>query len=242
MMDWNTRVDEWKGVASSPVFQRLAHEVVTRANPAPSDHVIDLGAGTGLLTFRLAERVADVVAIDYADAMVEHLRESVRHHQLANVTCTVADLRSLPLPAQSRTLAVSNYAYHHLDHDGKRAALDELYRVLAPGGRVVICDMMFAISLRARDRRIILDKVVLMAKRGPAGVLRVLRNAGRIATRKWEFPERPDAWVDLLTGAGFVDIATDTLVNEAGIVTASRPPGPAGTDDRSGAPGDGPAV
>jgi len=222
-MDWNTRVAEWEDVAASPAFQRLADHVLTAAEPTAEDAAIDLGAGTGLLTLRLARLAGEVIAIDNAPAMIEHLRGVCARNTLDNVSCRVADLRELGLPDRSRTLAVSNYAYHHLDHADKAVALQGLYRVLAPGGRLVICDMMFGLSLRARDRQIILDKVRLMARRGPAGILRILRNAGRVATGTWEHPERPEAWIQLLSDAGFVDIRTRDLGNEAGMAVARRP-------------------
>ena len=222
-MDWNTRVADWEDVAASPAFQRLADHVISAAEPTPEDAAIDLGAGTGLLTLRLAPVVGDVIAIDNAPAMVEYLDRVCANDALANVSCRIADLRELGLPDGSRTLAVSNYAYHHMDHAGKRAGLHELHRVLAPGGRLVICDMMFALSLRPRDRQIILEKVRLMARRGPAGVVRILRNAGRVATGTWEHPERPEAWIELLSDAGFVDIRTRELGNEAGMAVARRP-------------------
>jgi ubiquinone/menaquinone biosynthesis C-methylase UbiE len=222
-MDWNTRVAEWEDVAASPAFQRLADRVIAAAAPTSEDAAVDLGAGTGLLTLRLARLVPDVIAIDAAPAMVEHLRAVCARNELANVSCRVADLRALGLPDGSRTLAVSNYAYHHVDHDGKRVALQELLRVLAPGGRLVICDMMFALSLRSRDRRIVLDKIRLMARRGPAGIVRIVRNAGRVATGTWEHPERPEAWIDLLAEAGFVDISAYELGHESGMAVARRP-------------------
>jgi len=222
-MDWNTRVAEWDDVAASPAFQRLADRVIAAAAPHADDTAIDLGAGTGLLTLRLAPLVAEVIAVDAAPAMVDHLRAECARRDLTGVSCRVADLRELKLPDASRTLAVSNYAYHHLDHDGKRIALQELQRVLAPGGRAVICDMMFSISLRPRDRRIVMEKLRLMARRGPAGIVRIMRNAGRVATGNWEHPERPEAWVDLLAEAGFVDITTYELGNESGMAVAVRP-------------------
>ncbi len=222
-MEWNERVTEWEQVAASPAFQRLADRVLEAADPQPDDQVVDLGAGTGLLTFRIAPLVANVMAIDAAPAMVDRLLEISRDDGIDNIDGTVADLRDLRLPAGSRTLAVSNYAYHHLDHDGKLMALRELHRVLAPNGRVVICDMMFALSVRGRDRRIILDKMRLMARRGPAGIVRILRNAGRVATGSWEHPERPQAWAEMLEQAGLTDIKTFELTNESGLVTARRP-------------------
>ena len=222
-MDWNTRVADWEDVAASPAFQRLADRVIAAAAPTATDAAIDLGAGTGLLTLRLAPFVADIIAVDAAPAMIDHLRAECARRDFADVDCRVADLRRLGLPDASRTLAVSNYAYHHLDRDGKRAALAELFRVLVPGGRVIICDMMFGISLRPRDRRIVMEKVRLMARRGPAGIVRIVRNAGRVATGTWEHPERPEAWVDLLTDAGFADISTAELGNESGLVAAVRP-------------------
>ncbi len=222
-VSWNERVNEWEEVAASPAFQRLADNILEHASPTLADRVVDIGAGTGLLTLRVAPLVRDVLAIDAAPAMVERVIAIGKREGLENISGAVADLRELGLPDGSRTLAISNYAYHHVDHEDKRVALQDLYRVLAPGGRVVICDMMFAVSLRPRDRRIIWDKVKLISKRGPAGVLRVLKNAGKIATGTWEHPERPEAWEQLLTEIGFVEVASYELTNESGLVTARRP-------------------
>jgi ubiquinone/menaquinone biosynthesis C-methylase UbiE len=223
-VDWDERVADWHGIAESPAFQRLADVIVDVAAPVESDHAVDIGAGTGLLTFRLAPVVSRVVAVDGSAAMIARVRASARKRAVANVDTRVGDFRLLDLPDASFTLAVSNYAYHHVDHAGKVAALRELLRVMAPGGRVVISDMMFSVSVRPRDRRIIWDKVRLMSRQGLAGYARILRNAWRVAMHRWEYPERPSVWAKIMSDAGFVDVVVHELFNEGGMATGRRPP------------------
>ena len=146
--------------------------------PGTDDLVVDLGAGTGLLTLALAPHVQELVAVDISERMLERLDDTAAADGVDNVEPLVADLRRLPLKDESATLVVSNYAFHHLDDSGKELALAEARRILQPGGRLVICDMMFSLSLDARDRRLVWEKVKAMLKRGPAGVVRIFRNGG----------------------------------------------------------------
>ena len=222
---WERRVDVWEEVASSPAFQRLAATVTELADPQERDRVLDLGAGTGLLSIALAPQVESVVAVDHAPAMLARLRRKTRASSIGNVACVVADLRCLPLPDESATLAVSNYAFHHLRDADKELALAEVRRVLEPGGRLVLCDMMFGLSLDRRDRALVARKLVRIARRGPAGFARILKNAGRIVTRTWEHPASPERWRDLLERRKLTDVEVRLLEHEAGVVTARRPGG-----------------
>jgi ubiquinone/menaquinone biosynthesis C-methylase UbiE len=220
---WDGRVDSWEGVAASDAFQALRDRICDLAAPAPTDRVVDLGAGTGLLALALAPRVAQVTAVDVSEAMVVRLREKAEAAGLANVEAVVADLRTLPLPDASVDLVVSNYAFHHLDDAGKELALAEARRVLVPGGRMVVCDMMFSLSLEPRDRRLVLSKAFSIARKGPSGWYRLLRNAGRMAAGRWEHPAPPNAWEQFLLDRHFVDVAVEPLEHEGGIARASRP-------------------
>lgn len=222
---WDERVDAWEGVAASEAFVRLRERILDRAAPRPGDRAADLGAGTGLLALALAPRVAHVTAVDVSERMVERLREKAAAAGLDNVDAVVADLRSLPLEDESVDLVVSNYAFHHLDDVGKELALSEVRRVLAPGGRMVACDMMFSLSLEARDRRLVLSKVAAIARRGPAGWLRILRNAARVATGRWEHPAPPTLWEEFLRARHFVGVRVEALEHEGGIAYAERPRG-----------------
>lgn len=222
---WNGRVEAWEEVAATPAFRRLAARVVEAADPRPEDVVVDLGAGTGLLTLALAPRVDRVFAADFAPEMLHRLAELAATGGHENVETMEADLRQLPLDDASATLVVSNYAFHHLGRVDKELALAEARRVLAPGGRLVICDMMFSLSFERRDRRLIAGKVISIARRGPAGVVRLLKNAAKVAARRWEHPAPPSAWYEMLEARSFEQIEVELLEHEAGIATARRPGG-----------------
>jgi ubiquinone/menaquinone biosynthesis C-methylase UbiE len=221
--EWDARVDAWEEVAGSEAFARMRDRICELADPAADDRVVDLGAGTGLLTLALAPTVTEVTAIDISPCMLDRLRERADSDGVHNVVPIVADLRRLPLADASATLVVSNYAFHHLDDAGKELALAEARRVLEPGGRLVVCDMMFSLSLEPRDRRLIRQKCVALARRGPAGMVRIARNACRILIRRWEQPAPAATWERMLVDRGFNDVSIELLEHEAGIAAARRP-------------------
>jgi ubiquinone/menaquinone biosynthesis C-methylase UbiE len=220
---WDERVEAWEEVATSPAFLALRDRIVELAGPRRDDRVVDLGAGTGLLALALAPRVHDIVAVDISERMLERLDDRAAADGVNNVEPLVADLRRLPLEDECATLVVSNYAFHHLDDPGKELALAEARRILRPGGRLVICDMMFSLSLEPRDRRLVWEKVRALLRRGPAGMVRILRNAARVVAGRWEQPATPRSWEEMLVARGFVDVRIELLEHEAAVAIARRP-------------------
>jgi ubiquinone/menaquinone biosynthesis C-methylase UbiE len=231
---WDERVETWDEVAASEAFLAIRDRVVELAEPHRDDVVVDLGAGTGLLALALAPHVRDLVAVDISERMLERLDDAAIADGVHNVETVAADLRRLPLDDESATLVVSNYAFHHLHDTGKELALAEARRILRPGGRLVICDMMFSLSLERRDRRLVAEKVAALLKRGPAGVVRILRNAGRVVAGRWEQPATPETWEQMLAARGFEDVGSELLEHEAAVAVARRPElSPAGARGRA---------
>jgi ubiquinone/menaquinone biosynthesis C-methylase UbiE len=103
---------------------------------AGADRVLEVGAGTGLLTTTIARRVRGLVATDYAPAMIARLRERVQAARLANVECSVADVYALPYPPDSFDAVVAANVLHLVPD--LTAALAALRFVLRPGGKLVV--------------------------------------------------------------------------------------------------------
>jgi ArsR family transcriptional regulator len=105
----------------------------------PEDWVVgDLGCGTGPVAQALAPFVARVVSVDDSTAMLDAARE--RLQGIANVELREGELEALPLPDRSLDAATLILVLHHLPDPAK--VLAQVARVLRPGGRVLIVDML----------------------------------------------------------------------------------------------------
>lgn len=98
----------------------------------------DLGCGTGQVTAALAPFVSSVVAVDSSAAMLQAARR--RLHEMDNVELRRGELEALPIDEARLDLATLMLVLHHVPEPDK--ALAEVARVLKPGGRVVIADML----------------------------------------------------------------------------------------------------
>ncbi|MEU4781698.1 methyltransferase domain-containing protein [Micromonospora sp. NPDC023633] len=114
--------------------------------------VLDLGAGTGLLSLLLAAAVPGVrlTLVDAAPAMLAVAADHLRARGVAHRT-VLADLAD-PLPAGSYDAVVSALAVHHLDDAGKRELYRRVSAALAPGGVFVNAEQV-AGPAPALDRR-----------------------------------------------------------------------------------------
>ena len=109
---------------------------LTSAAVAGSGRVLEVAAGTGVVTVALARAAKEVIATDYAAAMITMVEARVRDAGLTNVRSEQADLYALRFEQASFDAVVAANVLHLVpDLPGALAALR---RVLKPGGRLVV--------------------------------------------------------------------------------------------------------
>jgi ubiquinone/menaquinone biosynthesis C-methylase UbiE len=112
----------------------------------PGLRALDVGCGTGFLTFELAARGQRVTGVDFAPAMLAEARRKAAGGGVS-IRFEEADAERLPFPAASFDLVISRHVLWTLPHP--EAAIDEWIRVLRPGGRLAVVDGQFDVSAAA---------------------------------------------------------------------------------------------
>ena len=117
----------WKGLAETLLLL------------LPPMVIADLGAGEGTFTLLLARRAKQVIAVDNSPRMVEYGSEVAQRHGVKNVEFRLGDLESPPVNEESCDLAFFSQSLHHAEHPQRAVAA--AWRLLKPGGRIVILDL-----------------------------------------------------------------------------------------------------
>ena len=105
------------------------------------DRILDVGCGTGYFVRMLAEIAGaqgSVVGVDAAPEMIAHA--SSRSRSAANVSFEVGSAGALSFPAASFDVVVSSLTMHHVAPAEQLAAVQEMRRVLRPGGALLIAE------------------------------------------------------------------------------------------------------
>jgi ubiquinone/menaquinone biosynthesis C-methylase UbiE/DNA-binding transcriptional ArsR family regulator len=101
--------------------------------------IADIGAGEGSFSLLLAQRAKRVIAIDNSEKMVEYGTNLARKQGAKNLEYRLGDLEEIPIDTASVDVALLSQSLHHAIHP--EGAIAEAWRILRPGGRIVILDL-----------------------------------------------------------------------------------------------------
>jgi ubiquinone/menaquinone biosynthesis C-methylase UbiE len=117
------------------IFREGAEKLIEHAAIQPGERVLDVGCGTGIVARTAAGRTGSVEAVDLNASMLEVARNAAADASL-DITWHQGAAESLPMARNSCDVVVSQQAYQFFEDRGK--ALQEMHRVLSPGGRAVM--------------------------------------------------------------------------------------------------------
>jgi ArsR family transcriptional regulator len=102
--------------------------------------IADLGAGEGSSALLLSQNAVRVIAVDTSAKMLDVARDQALRAGIQNVEYRLGDMEEIPIDSATVDLAFFSQSLHHALHPAR--AVSEAHRILQPGGRIVILDLV----------------------------------------------------------------------------------------------------
>ena len=140
MTNFDERARDWDSDPQKVERARVVAEAIRQAIPLSKKmKALEIGCGTGLLSFALQSDLGQITLADTSQGMLNVLAEKIAVAGVPNMHPVRLDLESDPLPVERYDLTYSLMTLHHI-HDVKQI-LNKLHAVLVPNGILVVADL-----------------------------------------------------------------------------------------------------
>ena len=187
---------------------------VALASLKPGETVVDLGSGGGFVWFLAARQVGEngqIIGVDMTPEMVSKARKNAKQMGTRNVEFRLGEIEHLPVSDNRADLIMSNCVIN-LSPD-KRQVYREAYRILKPGGRLSISDVLASTELPAKFRKNLAlvaaciggaatfeDTKKMLTQAGFQAIKITAHDNSRDLTRAW-IPDKSDNALDYVVSA-----------------------------------------
>ena len=116
--------------------------------------VLDLGSGGGIDVFRASKLVGDkgkVIGLDATPEMIFRARETAKKYDYKNVEFRLGEIEHMPIESNTVDLVISNCVLNLVPD--KRLAFNEIHRILKPGGKISVSDMVATQEAKKMDQK-----------------------------------------------------------------------------------------
>ncbi|MDE3089853.1 MAG: methyltransferase domain-containing protein [Chloroflexota bacterium] len=125
---------KWDAMRASFFSEQVREKAYAAAQVRAGEYAADIGAGTGFIAEGLRQRGLRVIAVDQSEAMLAELSR-----RFDGIDCRLGGEVNLPIPSATMDHAFANMYLHHVE--SPRNAIQEMARIVKPGGKVVITDL-----------------------------------------------------------------------------------------------------
>ena len=128
---------QWDNMQQSFFSETVKDKAFSVAGVERGKIAADIGAGSGFITGGLIGRGLKVIAVDQSEAMLVEMRKKFSGAE--GIEYYLGEAERLPIPDEAVDYAFANMYIHHVESPQK--AIQEMVRILKPGGKLVITDM-----------------------------------------------------------------------------------------------------